>query len=458
MRSIFLKIFLWFWVAIALVASIFFTLGFHSRNIEINPNRQDFAYLTLNYYSQTALNLRNREGEAAFISFLKDLEAHIQVKPYIFDNQGQQIYGPPLPNQAKELLNTSLRDGMEIRREGRNYITQHRADNSGNKFNLIWEIKFGPPPFTNTTATHQVVRIIVVVIVTILLCYLLSSYLTSPIVHLTRVTQQLANGDLTARVGNNRVTRRKDELANLARNFDRMAERISYLLEAQKRLIRDISHELRSPLARLNVALVLARKRAGEPARSHLDRIELESERLNELIEQLLTLARLENGKDNIQFDRINLEYLVQELAADADFEAQGTGKTVTVTNAEPCEIKGNEMLLRRAIENVLRNAIHYTAERSSVEISLTCATILEKLYAVISVRDHGSGVPEDTLAELFRPFYRVGDARERESGGSGTGLGLAIVEQAVKLHNGQVKAANTSEGGLKIDIQIPVF
>jgi two-component system sensor histidine kinase CpxA len=459
MKSIFLKIFLWFWGTVALAGAIFFVMGFHTHTITINPYREDFVYRALNYYSQMALDIKTKEGEVAFNAFLKQVEQGISAHSYIFDNQGQVIYGKALPAIAQKLLKPTTINGEEVRgeRDRLTFILVRKTTTDQNVYQFIWEFNFGRPPFNEHSTPrleYQILRIPIVIIAAGLLCYLLSSYLTSPIVELTNAVEKLANGDLTVRV-DDKITARKDEVANLAKNFNLMAERIRYLLEAQKRLIRDISHELRSPLARLNVALLLARRVAGEEATSNLDRIELESERLNEMIGQLLTLARLETAQESIKFENVKLDYLVQELAEDADFEAQASEKAVTITHLEDCEIQGDETLLRRVIENVLRNAIRYTPVKTSVEISLSCQRLKEKSYALITVRDYGEGVPESTLPELFRPFYRVGDSRERESGG--TGLGLAIVEQSVKLHNGEIKAINATGGGLKIDIKLPL-
>ncbi len=442
----------------ALVSITFFALGFNTRGVNINPYRQDFVYKTLSYYAQTALDIKVKQGEAAFITFLTQLEEHISLHSYVFDQQGQAIYGTtPLPSVAQPLTNQANTEGMEIRAgNGTVFISLRRTATNNESYNFIWEVKFGPPPLPlfSSRLGYQVIRIIAIILAAGLLCYWLSRYFTTPIVQLTQATQELANGNLNIRIGNPLATR-KDELADLAKNFNLMAARISQLLEAQKQLIRDISHELRSPLARLNVALLLARKRAGSQANEALDRIELESERLNELIGQLLMLARMESGKEITQIEPIPLEQLIQELAADADFEAQSMGKSVKIVDTEPCEIDADETLLRRAIENVLRNAIRYTLRETTVEVSLHTQTLSDKTYAIISVSDHGEGVPTERLSQLFLPFYRVSDSRERGSGG--TGLGLAIVEQAVKLHHGKVNATNIPNAGLKIEIQLPL-
>jgi len=237
------------------------------------------------------------------------------------------------------------------------------------------------------------------------------------------------------------VGNRRDELAELARDFDVMAERIESLVTSQQRLSRDVSHELRSPLARMNVALEIAKQKSNGVASPVLDRIEAESNRLNEMISRLLTLSRLETGAQDFDRAEIDLKSLVEQVVSDADFEANAVGKSVRITHADKCNIVGSDELVASAVENVLRNAVRYTRDGSSVEVALNS----EDGKATVSVRDHGGGVPEDELKNLFRPFYRVGEARDRGSGG--TGLGLAIAEQAIKAHKGRIEAKNTGDG-----------
>ena len=297
-------------------------------------------------------------------------------------------------------------------------------------------------------------RLLVVVMTGGVVCYGLARYLTSPVAKLQKATQQLAKGDLTTRVGSV-LEKRGDEFADLGHDFDLMAERIEWLINSQRRLLSDISHELRSPLARLNVALELARKRTGSEAVASLDRIEREAERMNELISELLGLARLDSGAEAIEEKSIVLADLVQEVAADADFEATSQNRRVSVMESEDCVVTGSPELLRSAIENIVRNGLHYTARDTQVEVRLSCSQIHDRDYAVVEVIDQGPGVPEDALEELFRPFYRVEEARDRLSGGSG--LGLAIAERIIRLHGGTVEATNASEKGLRVEIRIPV-
>jgi two-component system sensor histidine kinase CpxA len=234
-----------------------------------------------------------------------------------------------------------------------------------------------------------------------------------------------------------------------------MAERLENLVNAQGNLLNDISHELRSPLARLNVALGLARQRTGPEAQDALERIDLEAARLNELIGRLLTIARLEGGEEAMQKFPIALEELVEEVSQDADFEAQARGCRVETVIVDDCMVMGDPSLLHSALENVIRNATRYTRAGTAVEVRLQRGHGANGPAAVVQVTDFGPGVPPDALDKLFRPFYRIDDARGRQTGG--VGLGLAITERAVRLHGGTVRAANRAEGGLIIEIRLPM-
>ncbi len=296
--------------------------------------------------------------------------------------------------------------------------------------------------------------------------YGLARYLTSPTARLRRAAQQLAAGDLSVRVAP-QMGNRRDELADLARDFDLMAERIQALLAAERRLLGDISHELRSPLARMQVALELADQTADEPTREYLQRIERDAARLNDLIGQLLLLTRLETAAVETRRESIDLSQLVSEVTADADFEARRHSRSVHVAHDAAAHTLGNQELLRRAIENVARNAVRYTREGTAVEIALNRedargigstpnAEKEECDYAVITIRDFGPGVPEESLGKLFDPFYRIASARDRQSGG--VGLGLSIAARAVRFHGGEITARNAEGGGLIIEMRLPLL
>jgi two-component system sensor histidine kinase CpxA len=278
-------------------------------------------------------------------------------------------------------------------------------------------------------------------------CYFLSSYLMTPLHRLGEAAAHIAEGRLDTRV-DPALTKRRDEIAVLARNFDCMAERIEALVMGQRRLLGDVSHELRSPLARLIVALGLARQGPPEEAAENLDRIGLEARRLDTLIGQLLTLTRIDSGADRGASARFDLVELVQEVASDGDFEARSRNRRVLVKRADTCTVEGFEELLRSAVENVVRNAIRHTAEATAVEIAVEC----RGGRALLTVRDYGPGVPDAMAPEIFLPFRRVGNDEH-----DGAGLGLAIADRAVQVHGGKIRAENAEGGGLRVEMSLPV-
>jgi two-component system sensor histidine kinase CpxA len=240
------------------------------------------------------------------------------------------------------------------------------------------------------------------------------------------------------------------------RDFDRMAERIEGLVDSQSRLLKDVSHELRSPLARLSVALGLARQRATPEIEGSLNRIELEADRLNQLIQRLLTISRLESGADGLRKSSLSLRELVEQVAHDAEYESPGRGCRVLADADDEFLVEADPDLLRSAIENVVRNATRYTAEGTTVDVRLERQGKGqgEEGEIVVRVIDSGPGVPSEALPKIFEPFYRLDDARNRQTGGAG--LGLSIADRAIRLHGGQLRASNRKEGGLEVEIRIP--
>jgi two-component system sensor histidine kinase CpxA len=281
------------------------------------------------------------------------------------------------------------------------------------------------------------------------LSFWLARYLSAPVGALRKATRELSAGDLSARVGPP-ASRRRDEIGQLARDFDAMAERLETVLGSQRRLLRDVSHELRSPLARLRVALELARDRAGADAADPLDRIEHEASRVDELIGQILLLERLEVGESESEVAPLDLSAVLSEVVDDASFEASAAGREVTFEAGEMCRILGRPNLVRSALDNVIRNAIRHAPDGTTIDVALDVGSE----QAVVTVRDHGPGVPGEHIDSLFEPFTRVAEARDRNTGGAG--LGLAITRRAVEMHGGTVSAANHPDGGLVVTIRLP--
>jgi signal transduction histidine kinase len=450
--KLFFKIFLWFLAAIALMMGV---VIFVTRTFQADPANSRFQRSTRNQmviYSDTAAQIVAAEGEDGlrkFLTRLQDVEPPRRVDLVAPDGSSYFGTGEDAHNYADLVVRTRESKSAETNfsSEERSLAAAPVTFPDGREFVLVLQWERTAPPSLFFGSLQANLRLAGIFLTGTLLCYILALYLTSPIRKLREATRKISLGDLRTRVSG-RVVKRRDELGDLAKDFDEMAERIESLITSQQRLTQDISHELRSPLARMNVALEIAKQKANPESIPLLERIENESMRLNEMISRILTLAKLESGAEEYDLRRINLSELVRDIAADADFEARANEKVVEVSADDKVTVTGSENLLRSAIENVLRNAVRYTAERSVVNVDLKA----RNGNAVIEVTDHGGGVPEDQLEHLFRPFYRVGTDRTRRTGG--TGLGLAIADRAIKAHKGSISAANYN-GGLRVVITL---
>jgi signal transduction histidine kinase len=456
MRTLYIKIFLWFWLAMVLViATLVFSIGLTQSKVA-NAREEEMDRTLVPLLAERSAKIYEKQGRTALSADIANMHAPRGSQAYFFNEDAQEVLGQTLRSETNSMIQRARQtDDTQIEyRRGRRFVGQRTLGPSGKHYVLLLEMRPPVPPFLEGAPQIQALRLASVLVVAGLVCLWLARYITSPVTKLRETARQLAEGNLGARVGS-AATRRRDELADLSRDFDNMAERIEALMSSQRRLISDISHELRSPLARLGVALGLAWRNATPEIEGSLERIERETDRLNELIGVLLRLARLESGAEQTNGETVNLEGLVQEVAADANFEAQSRNVFVRILRSEPCAIVGIQGALRSALENVVRNAVNYTAQGSEVEVRLDRIRDSGQDFATIQVRDHGEGVPEQFLESIFKPFYRVADARDRSSGG--TGLGLTITEKIVHLHGGKVRAWNSEHGGLVIELRLPV-
>ena len=457
-NNLFIKICLSFWLTTLFMIGAVVTVDWLTETGPFNSARHPMHRTSLAVHGQAFAWILENEG----VSFLKDFADRLHDatgrRAHFFDDKGRDLTGEPGTSDAEALAALALKTGDADfdPRGNRRKAALRIAGSGGKSYAIVAELPpFPPPPGDKAPWGINLVRLMVVLMVSGLICYLLARYLTAPILNLGAAARRLAAGELSVRVSP-MLGSRKDELSRLALDFDRMAERIESLLNSQRILLRDISHELRSPLARLNVALELCRRESDPDMRKSLDRIERESGRMNDMIGDLLTLNRVESGISVKEKTTVDLAKLIKEIAADADFEAKSLNRGVKATCIEECFVAGDEDLLRRAIENVVRNAVHYTAEGSTLDVTLRHIQNAGNQQAFIAVRDHGNGVPEDELSELFKPFHRVGKGRDRESGG--VGLGLAITEAAVRQHGGLIRAENAPGGGLIVEMTLPVY
>jgi signal transduction histidine kinase len=453
MPNLFLKIFLWFWFGMSIVMCVFFSVT----HVPVRANRALVQSLSIPDHAQRISEIFETYGPQEFVNRFHDFQKPFHGAWYFFDQDGKELQGEAVPVAVLKIERAAAADDQTqyVTSSGHQLLAQRAISSTGRHYVLVRDLNYSALD-NILTAARQIEgpQFVAVLLCSMLVSFWLAHRITVPVRKLRTAAEQLASGNLAARVSGSAVDQH-DEIAQLSRDFNSMAQRIESLVSSQRRLITDISHELRSPLARLSIALGLARKHANYQIIGDLDRIERESERLNDLIGNLLELYRIE-GRAAFPEDKqlVALDELVDEIAADVDYEAQSHTRGVRILHTEPCSILGIPELVHSAIENIVRNGIRYTKPGTEVEISLQVCR--DEGGAVIHVRDHGDGVPPEDLQNIFRPFFRVQGARERSSGG--TGLGLAITERSVQLHGGSVKAKNAQGGGLIVELWFPVL
>jgi two-component system sensor histidine kinase CpxA len=408
---------------------------------------------TARYSGSIAIAEMDHGGVPAVSSYIEQLEREGHLQACLFDSSGTAIAGQhcagfqdmaprvmggrtPVLRMRFGILRAAM---MLMGSDGRGYI-------------FATELPAGPRAAFGANHFSFLTEWGVALLVSGCICYLLTRYLTAPILRLREASQQLAAGNLSSRAAPE-MARRRDELGALIGDFNGMANRIEQLVIGQRQLIGDISHELRSPLARLNVALDLVRE--GNSHDLAVDHMVRDLECLDEMIGRLLTIARLDAPSAPIQFSPVNLGDLISQIVRDAEFESRKREIQINLSAEKEYWVEGNPELLHSAIENVIRNAIYYTHAGTSVEVRVESSGTPPGLFVQLIVRDHGPGIPEAELVHIFRPFYRVTESRDRQSGGAG--LGLAIAERVVRLHHGTVRAENAAPHGLQVEIALPL-
>ena len=438
MNSLFAKILLWFWctLAISVVGSALISA------LDVNESNTDRRALIGRLVAnelEMARAAYESGGRPALAACMENLHSTYDASGILTDQNGRDLLTGQDRASLVRLARAASRPQLGFRLFTlRNGMAARAADDGHYWFFLL-------VPRARLGSWFLMPEHMFMLAVAALMCYWLAFHLTSPVRDLQRAVERFGRGDLSARAG----SRRRDELGQLARAFDRMAGRMEKLVGAERRLLLDISHELRSPLARLGVAVELARSGEESERQAALDRIQKESDRLNSLVGQLLEVTRAEGDPQALRRDGLRLDGLVRQLVDESGIEAAAHGSRVVFEEHEPVTVEGDPELLRRAIENAVRNAIRYAPAGSAVEVSLA----RQNGKAIVKVRDHGPGVPEEALPRLFDAFYRVDTARDRSSGG--VGLGLSIARRAVELHQGAIRARN-AQPGLEVEIELP--
>lgn len=365
---------------------------------------------------------------------------------YVIDSDGNDILGRELPSAVATVVGQLADPKAGVAELEMSKLHVRASDIGG--YIVVGEEGYYPLGQVLMRKGGRGLLLLIMVLVSAAFSYLLARFIVLPVRRLQLAGQRVADGDLTARVAPS-VGNRTDEIARLAHDFDVMTERVDGLLKSQQRLMRDVSHELRSPLARLQALLSIARQSADRPGPDRIDRMEKELERLDALIGEILAYSRLE-ARTGITQHPTDIVDLVQNIVDDASLEGQAMGKQIQISGPEQCVIELDGGLIQSAVENVIRNALKYTAENTAVEVNI----IDQKNGVRIVIDDHGPGIPEEVIDQIFDPFFRVGEARGTYSGFGG--IGLAIAERSVRLHGGTVTARNRDGAGLRVEIDIP--
>ena len=447
-----LKLFLAFWLVIltSVLISYLVTMQFrHSPNQEqANPEQLKL----LSKYTQRLANKNHIELKAVQEKFRRKHHQHLIIKNITTNH----IYSP------------RKRGWFEVK----SYLAKHPLQNPVTVDFAFTKVTSSEPIVINgeqfqlfiandvhrkriVSLVNQLpiaLRFLMLLTISFLSCWLLAKTFTKPLIAIQKASEDIGEGKLTTRITT--FDQRSDEFGTLARSFNQMAEQLENNITAHQRLLGDVSHELRSPLTRLQLAVALAEKNIGNDIeqQKHLNRCETEVERLDEMIADVLTLSRLEHNQTVFVADDTDLSALLTQVVNDCQYFATSKGVTIALKAQNNCVLLADSKLLSSAISNVVNNAVKYSPNDKVVTVELS----QQNEQLMLSISDQGSGVPNDMIDKLFTPFFRVADARDRSSGG--TGLGLAIAQQAIVFHQGEIIAQNQESSGLKVIITLPTI
>jgi two-component system sensor histidine kinase CpxA len=450
MYRLFLKIFLWYWLtAWAMIAIVL--LG--SRLTGMRQISAPNMYATVApILVAEAVKTYESGGPEAFARFSQSNGHQNERQLFLLDGFYKDVLSRPLSDDGLRVAHAAKNGQLIIFRA---HIAAYKfVSSSGRPYILMLFLRSDLGQIRDVLLGEGLPFSISLILLVTLLCLGLAYHIASPIHSIQSTARRVAQGDLKARVPSF-VSRRFDELAALAKDFDSMVHRLDSLIQTQKKLLNSVSHELRSPLARINLSLALLRTRFSGDSDDLFERLDRDVERIDLLMGQLLTLSRLEAGFSSAEREDVDFAQLVEEVAADGNFEAQALGKSVSLQTVGSIVLPdADPHALRSACENIIRNAVRFTPPGGDVQIVLEIDRSAAEPLALLSVWDHGPGVPEESLQAIFQPFYRInGDADATR----GNGLGLAIASEAIRLHGGTIRAQNLQPTGLEIIIQLPV-
>jgi two-component system sensor histidine kinase CpxA len=451
-QRLFVKIFLWFW----LTALLMFAISVATRTIGLRSlGQSELIAVFAPKLAAEAAYAYESGGAPAFEQFARSLAGNRERQIYLLDGFGKDVLLRAVSAEGELVAQAARTNGPVVVRYrlSRRIAAYKFASSSGRPYVLLFYMEPRVGDSWEALVGQNVLVSAGVLLTVTLLCLWLAYHIASPIQGIQAAARRVVEGDLSAKAPS-AISRRHDELASLSLDFNSMVEHLGTLIHTQRDLFNSISHELRSPLARLTVSLGLLRKRLTPGTRDLLGQMERDLARVDSLMTQILIFARLESGLSSGKRELVNFSQLVEEIVADGNFEAQAVGKSVSLEAAN-CVVLENAdpHALRSACENIVRNAIRFSPPGGNVEVNLMISGEGER-PVLLSVRDRGPGVPEEHLKDIFQPFFRL---NRSDGTGEGNGLGLAIALEAVRMNGGAITASNLTPSGLNIEVNLPL-
>lgn len=455
MRSLYWKIFLTFWLTTIL---IIITTAWVTSEITQKSSIPAREQVFMDSYANAAVATFESGRHAALKKWLEQTGLSKNMTLYLLCSTGEIIGNQSPPLVIREITADLVKEELDngLLKFGNVVVSHEILSTTGRAYRLA---AVSDKPLSHFVVVvpwaSLTIRLVVAMVISGLICYLLSIYVTQPLRLLRLAAKSIATGKLNTRVGRFKG-HSHDEIAQLSDEFDRMAEQLEDMINTKERLLQDISHELRSPLARLQIAIELGRKKSSELAEVEFSRMEMECMRLNQLIGEILQFARLDKSINSLlEVSDSDIAQILKKITTDANFEYGEAQARVKLT-ATSCFLKVDERLIHRALENIIRNALRYSPSNEPVFVNLSIDN--EQHQCLIQISDFGPGVPEDQLLMIFDPFYRVDTSRTKKTGGYG--LGLSIAQKAINLHDGTITAQNrhdeTGRTGLIVSIRLP--
>ena len=459
MNGLFVKIFGWFWLTIIVTITVTYWI---TSNVFDSENETPQINEVIEHYREEIENKLTKQALPDFLQWLQSQRFPRGIGVTLIDEQGLIIAARGIPKPVLDYFQLNktwpFEDNERFRIEKRWIDAQQKLQLSV----LLFPRKAHPgadhphPWFSNfnkRTRGWGVLRLLIALATSAIVCYLLARYLSTPITKLRNTVNNLGKGNFETNIAA-QFSNRNDEISELAVDIDDMAAKLRDQFKQREDLLRDISHELRSPLARMRIASELIKHKTADLKLKEIAQLESDIALIDNLIAEILTFSRLSDKHRQLHFSRVDLRALLNSILDNANFEAKSQSKRVILRskNEAGYELNANEALIQSALENIIRNAIKYTPPNTTVSVDLERDPGLIKL----TIKDRGPGVANDQLEKIFEPFYRASDSRSRESGGSG--LGLAITRRAIELHKGKITANNSDSSGLIITITLPAF